>query len=394
MENKVSAVLATYLGFDRTLKFLADFVDRFPNVPMSLSCLGESREHQDTLVEFAKQTNGQITVTTGSFGKQVSFSENWNAAINGVKTEKLVLIHNDMYIPEDFFTNLDEELTDPNNFLVYTTVEPLDNIGFIRPGKIVADFGSDLEDFKIEKFLKFKEQYIQRYRKNPVQKYGYGFYLAGFLESFQDVGGFDQTRYIPCFCEDDDINLRNRLKGYRTLVSETAIVYHFSTKTTKEPAIKKGELESNRKFGRKWGFEARFLWQTGYESNASVPDIGKETIGVEFNPAFSTMALANLEPLVDFVQVPEDFTVSEDFASPRFVQTLPDVDIYIRILDPTSFKFITFASFIGWLRFAHSKLRLGKTQVGEFEIEVRRVVPGGREDLQNYLSLQKNTKYE
>lgn len=397
MESNVTATLATYLGFDRTLKFLADFVDRFPNVPMSLSCIGESQEHQETLVEFAKQTNGQISVATGSFGKQVSFSENWNAAINGVKTEKLVLIHNDMYIPEDFFEVLDQELSDPKIFLVYTTVEPINNIGFIRPGKIVADFGFDLEDFKIEKFLEFKEKHVKQFLENPKQVYGYGFYLAGFTESFQDVGGFDQTRFIPCFCEDDDLNIRNRLKGYRTLVSERAIVYHFSTKTTKDTRIKKGELSSNRNFGRKWGFEARFLWDTGYEVNDAIPDIGTEKIGVEFCPGTPDLSILNEEPIVDFLQVPETFTPAPEFSSnsSKFVRTLPDVDIIIRKLSSGSENdFHTFARLIGWLRFAHSKLQPGKVRIGNYEVEIFRIVPTSREDSQNYLSLQKSTKYE
>lgn len=373
MVNDITAVLAIYdtslERLKRTLNFIEDLKVRFPEVPVSVSCVGCPQEVQDTL----KRSYGE-EITTGTT-ERVSFSENWNRAILGVKTSKFVFLHNDMYLQDNFFENLSRALDTLGSdvFALYTTVEPLVNQGFVRPGKIVASFGSDLDNFRKEKFLEFCKKYIKVYRGQYTA--GYGFYLSGYLKNIQKVGGFDHMTFNPVFCEDDDLSLRIRIAGYPIVTVPEALVYHFGSKTARESTGAKMtnvEIESNRKFARKWGIEARYLWSTGYEDKDSVVDIGTESIGFHTEVPITTLDRRNVEPLVDIV----DFDNTHN----------PDIEV-IQV-GPTNFN--EFAYLIGNLRWNHKYLKPGKTvQVGSYRVRVNRIRKEKREDKTNYLSLLK-----
>ena len=375
MVSDITAVLGIYITSPEHLKMTEDFMEdmkiRFPDVPVSLSCVGCSQEIQDILV--AKYGDRIVTGTT----ERVSFSETWNNAILGVKTPKFVFLHNDMYLEDNFFRNFSKALDTlgTDYFGLYVTVEPLVNMGFPRPGKIVAPFGSDLQDFKKDEFLKFCKKYITE--KGEQYTRGYGFYMGGFTENINKVGGFDYTTFFPIFCEDDDLSLRIRIAGYKVAVIPEALVYHFGSKTTRTMTGAKmtnGEIESNRKFVQKWGIEARYLWVTGYEDNDDVIDIGTETIGFYSEVPISKLDESNVEPLVNLI-----FTTKK--------HEIPDIEIHQ--VGPTNFNQLAYL--VGDLRWNHKHLKPGKVaQVGSYKIQVNRVREEKREDRSNYLSMLKS----
>lgn len=384
----ITAVIGVYNGLDRTVRFVEDFNQRFPDIPLSISCVGSSQEVQDEL----KRQYGEEVITGTT--ERVSFSETWNAAISGVKTSKFVLIHNDMYLDDEFFDQLEGYYLDsPKKFYVYTTVEPIGNMGFVRPGKIVADFGEDLEDFKKEKFLKFAKDYKESHR---LPGRGYGFYLAGFTESIGDVGGFDFLDFYPMFCEDDDLLIRIRTKGYTLYTAPAAIVYHFGSKTTRDPdarGMSPSEVEMNRNFARKWGFEARYLWSTGYEFYDEPVLVGTETIGFVPEVPVSDLEMVNIEPLVNsiaydtpkFQEYLQNTGVTE-----KYVKDVSSCDIVITQVGPGNFN--VFANTIGELRFKYQSLKEGQTYTaGPYRVKVNRIHRDlCRQDTRNYLWLQEN----
>ena len=297
----ITAVMGIYMKtlehLQRTVDFVERFNQQFPDIPLSISCVGSPKEYQDEL----KRLYGE-EVTTGTT-ERVSFSETWNAAIVNTTTTKFVLIHNDMILDDEFFDQLEYNyLQDPKKFYIYTTIEPITNLGLPRPGKIVADFGFDVDDFKEKEFREFTKRYKETHKKEGR---GYGFYISGYTVSLKDVGGFDFTTFYPIFCEDDDLMVRIRKKGYLLCTAPAAIVYHFGSKTTREIGAKgmsDSEVEQNRKFARKWGFEARYLWDTGYEFDDEILETGTEKIGYQTaNGAGSPEEHLNMEPLTDEV---------------------------------------------------------------------------------------------
>lgn len=409
MDNQITAVLAVWNKMELTVTFLEDILKRFPEIPIVVSALGNTQEYQDELVTRYGQ-NKNITLVLGSAGKRVAFSENWDAGINAVKTKKFVFLHNDMYLHQDFFDQLDREMESlgPDYFYLYTTIEPLKCAGFVRPGKVVAPFGEDFSDFRVNEFNEFASNYMVAHQNDKIN--GYGFYLAGYLESLQKVGGFDYHTFNPLFCEDDDLTLRIRLAGYYIRVVSGALVYHFGSKTIRDEtdrSMSAGEVESNRKFARKWGFEARYLWETGYENMPNdLFSIGTEKIMYTYSGTFSNtgyvatpLDLENTEPLVDFLHVDDKVgeLVKQHFKKQglehRFVPENQEADIYIVQDGPVGFN--EFANLIGALRFGHRKLKAGShARIGNLEIDIAYTYPECRVDPVNYLLEQKNKQYE
>lgn len=402
--DKITVVAGIYLGLDRTINFIQDLRTRFPEVSLALGLLGNSKEYQDTLVEkFGKDS--YIQFACGKYDQRVCFSENWDAACNLVKTERFVFLHNDMYIHADFFKNLNELMDKhENSFFLYTTVEPLENQGFVRPGKIVAPFGHDTDEFLEHSFNTFAKKYIETH--NDLH-YGYGFYLGGFIELLHKVGGFDYHSFVPIFCEDDDINLRIRLAGYKIIVADKALVYHFGSKTIRldsetKVSMSSPEVESNRMFARKWGFEARYLWETGYENNDDI-SIGQESLAFTFSGNYvkggyvpTDLDVLNNEPLVDKIYVSENsVNVDDKFVNSKLVVSseMPQEDIVIVQCGPGDFH--GFAYLVGALRFYHRSLKPGsRAYFGNYEVTINRTYPdASREDSKNYLlELQQNAQ--
>ena len=394
-ENKITAVIGAYRNPKRTIAFVNDFHKRFPDVPVSLGIVGNTREDQNII---EKEYEGQpwIKVISGT-DQRVSFSETWNAAISGITTERFVFLHNDMYVHDRFFWALNKQMDEqgPSSFYLYTTVEPLENQGFVRPGKIVASFGHDLEDFEKEEFNAFASKYIFSHTRYADR--GYGFYLAGFTESLKDVGGFDSKSFFPVFCEDDDLNLRIRIKGYVVHVAHQALVYHFVSKTLRletPGSMSDVEIESNRHFARKWGFEARYLWTTAYER---IPEVrtGSEFLVFEspahrgIGPELSELDILNVEPLADaLVLTPNEIEITREYFKtvPKhkaFTDMCPNPDIIVCPVQ--GHNFVEFANLIGSLRFYHRYLGVGEGQAGKYLVTVLHTGED-RVDITNYLS--------
>lgn len=398
--NNVTAVLGLYINDDQrladTTTFLSKFKSQFPDIALSLSCVGTPEHYQKILKEYLQDSDELVTGKT----ERVSFSETWNTAIENVKTSKFVLLHNDMILAPDFFEILDTWMTDPKDFFIYTTVEPAKLVGYPRPGKIIANFGEDWDDFREDDFLQFVKKYQASHRK---QGRGYGFYLAGFTESLKDVGGFDYLTFNPVFCEDDDLMVRIRKKGYRLYTAPGAVVYHFGSKTTRDPdfmstLMSQPEVESNRKFARKWGFEARYLWETGYETQGDILNTGAEKIGFAWDPGLKLplFEVFNIEPLVDQIACNDEQYVKylADLNLPEKAGNLSDCDIIVYQDGPGDFNTISYL--LGDLRFYHQNLEAGKNyRIDGYEVRVRNVRKDvNRVDTRNYLSLLKEQSNE
>lgn len=236
--------------------------------------------------------------------REYSFSENFNAAINLVKTERMVLVHNDMYFPKDFFRELDTAISavGDRGLVLYSTVEPLKNLYHPRPGKIVLDFGSTFPSFKIEEFETFAEKASAS--APLLGPEGYGFYLGGKTELFREVGGFDKDTFIPAFCEDDDMVIRIKSRGIGIKVAPRAICYHFGSQTSRDfehQGMSDLEVRSNRRFCRKWGFEVCSLWTFGVLQTSKPLRIRDVRIGLAVDRGVLPDEIFNLEPLFDLI---------------------------------------------------------------------------------------------
>lgn len=390
----ISAVLAVNSKADLLQKFYQNFRTYHPGVPLVVSALQADPDVVEYL-ESIRNTDPDLKIVLGcpEDGHRVSFSENYNAAINAVETDKLVLVHTDMFFGPKFFEILDSQITG-SDFVIYTTMEPPIYIGHRRPGKIIGDFGTSFDNFDVAGF----RTYCESRPDKPLRDYGYGFFLAGPKSSFWDVGGFDQFTFVPVFCEDDDFVVRLRLKGYHAYLSENAVCYHFVSQTVRDRAgdpMADREFQANQAFCRKWGFEARYLWETGYETCPGALQITDRFIALE---ALDNSADAYMfEPIFNVVRgrdIQVANVASHKLQTPGHDRT---EDITIKQLAPFSPEIATELLYkVGGLRLYPGNFKTGvfRSNTGEYQIEIHN--PGYRtflRDQNNYLSLQKEIRY-
>lgn len=171
----------------------------------------------------------------------VTLGVNYNNAVAKAKGNKIILLHNDMVIKKGFIETMDKHII-KGRITTYTRIEP-PIYNDIYPGKVIADFGSDLDDFDENEFnnLNIEESLIDG---------GSQLFFGCIKEDYIDIDGYT----FKMFCEDDDLHLRYKLAGFEHKVS-SAHVYHFVSKTSRSnmnyPQI---EIESNQSFVKKWGF--------------------------------------------------------------------------------------------------------------------------------------------
>ena len=204
----ISLVLAVYNNLDYTKDCYDRIREIYPNAPMVISSGGST----DGTLSWLESLNDDFLSYMHDDDK-LCFSDNYNSAIKLVDTEKLVLIHNDMVIGENFLENL-SDLIDEKTLLSYTTIEPPIFKGHKRAGKVILDLGSSFHDFKYDLF----NQYVEKVKQKKTLVNGASFFMSGYKTMFEDVGFFDGFSFDPFFCEDDDFLIRAKLKGYNLVL--------------------------------------------------------------------------------------------------------------------------------------------------------------------------------
>jgi hypothetical protein len=166
---------------------------------------------------------------------------NYNNAVAKAKGEKIILLHNDMIIKPGFVEQMDKDIV-KGRITAYTRVEPpiyLDTYA----GKVILDCGTSLETFNKDKFLNFNIE------DTTLLDGGAQLFFGCMKEDYLGIDGYT----FKLFCEDDDLHLRHNVAGYEQKVS-SAHVYHFISKTSRVGNYQDVEIESNKKFIKKWGF--------------------------------------------------------------------------------------------------------------------------------------------
>jgi hypothetical protein len=173
----------------------------------------------------------------------VDLATNYNNAVSKATNDKIILLHNDMFIKPGFIETMDKHIV-KGRITTYTRVEP-PIYNDLYPGKAILDCGTDLESFNKEKFLNFdiEEELIDG---------GSQLFFGCMKEDYLNI---DNKTFCPpqMWCSDDDLHLRYKIAGFEHKVS-SAHVYHFVSKTSRVGNYQEIEQQSNLNFVKKWGF--------------------------------------------------------------------------------------------------------------------------------------------
>lgn len=248
----ISLLVAVKNNLEYTKHFYKTTREIYPDVELCFSSYGSTDGTHEWL-EGIQSTDANVKCWWGNlYG---NFSDNFNKAASLATKEYIAFLHNDIVVAPGFIENIQKHCN-PNNIVSYTTIEPPIFSDHERPGKIIKDFGSDLETFKIEDTYSFISEKCIEYKDKT--ELGITFFMCMPRLKYLEIGGLDNI-FNPCFCEDDDLVLRWKLLGFNLFTSLDAICYHFVSKTSRfseenKNKTQKIEQASNRNFVRKWGF--------------------------------------------------------------------------------------------------------------------------------------------
>jgi GT2 family glycosyltransferase len=304
----ISFVLAVYNKLDLTTECYKRLREVYPIAPLVISSGGSSDGTKEWLESLEDEN-----LSFFHDDERLTFSETYNAGIDLVDTEKLVLIHNDMVIGEGFLESLERLLTQ-NMILSYTTIEPPIFAGHQRPGKVILDLGTGFDNFNDVDF----NNYVQQFKDGNNLYDGAVFFMSAYKKTFIDLNGFDGFSFVPCFCEDDDFLIRAKLKGYELKTCDSAISYHFVSQTSRFSDEMKDnrvriEMYSNRNFVRKWGVMISTFNHLNYQTQENF-EFKKIKVCLKLN---ENKYLPLLEPFFDkiIIDSPEDYITSEQLTT-------------------------------------------------------------------------------
>ena len=273
----VSFVIPVYNNFKYTKHIYDNLKEYYPSDEIVISDGGSSDE---TATFFSNLDDPNLVFVKNG---KVNLCENYNRGVEAATQPVVVLLHNDMFIPPDFKHKLLADLTD-DAIVSFARIEPPIYPGE-EPGKIVRDFGYDIDSLDKAAIISFCEGYTDKYEGG-----GYLF-IACYKDSYL---GLDETTFNPpqCWTADDDLHIRFKLTGKPRIISN-ACVYHFVSRTSRSTEdYQQVELHANRNYFRKWG-----------SRNTTV----KYDVGYVVENC--TLSLLNaLEPLCDTIYITDDVT--------------------------------------------------------------------------------------
>jgi GT2 family glycosyltransferase len=250
MNNNISLLVGLKNNLDYSINFYTTTRALYPDVEICFVSYGST----DKTHEWLDSLN-DLNVKHFHSDENKTFSDTFNKATELATKEYVAYLHNDIVLAPGFLENLEKHISS-NNVVSYTTIEPPIFSDHKRPGKLIHNLGTDLENFKLHQLYTFVFEQ-QKQCKDKIEP-GITFFMCLRREVLLQVGGMDNL-FSPMFCEDDDLILRLKLYGLNQFTSLDAICYHFVSKTSRfseeyENKTKSIELNSNKNFIRKWGF--------------------------------------------------------------------------------------------------------------------------------------------
>jgi len=236
-----------------------------------------------------------------------TFSDTFNKATMLATKDYIAYLHNDIVIGTNFIENLEKHLK-PKRVVGYTTIEPPIFGTHNRVGKVLCDFGTDLQTFNMKQF-RLHTKSLQKQHEDVLEK-GVVFFLSMNRKELIQLGGMDNL-FNPAFCEDDDLIKRLRMSGFELITSRDAIVYHFVSKTSRfsdefKYKTKQWEQQSGKNFIRKWKVQPNINLDEVFNIGLIVP---------------KNINLNNLEPFFTTIYTDSDITdyISTEQPTTKFV---------------------------------------------------------------------------
>jgi GT2 family glycosyltransferase len=246
MKNKFSIIIPTYKSKDY-LDLCLYSISRVENInnicEVIVSCDGHYDIVKDVINKYIDTINLRFLDLPN-----VGMAKAINYAVYQSSYEHLLIINDDNVVP----LNLDRVLNITNflydDIISFPQIEPKPSIFKCH---YIENLGETYDSFNFEKFdnstISEYEDYVSLYYSHERHLGTFPFLIS--KKSFMNAGGFDSDYNSP-FVTDWDFFVKFDGKCY---INTNLYFYHFSSKSSSNPEIKKTEQQAHEYFKFKWG---------------------------------------------------------------------------------------------------------------------------------------------
>lgn len=232
-------------------------------------------------LEEISKTDKNLNFIVNESGKRLGHTILYDRLVNEVAKHELCMIyHADMYLMPMALDAIEYYMFDKEQRDIHITpigYPPLPRLNRIvsltriepplhppGPEKVIADFGTEPENFNEEDALEYAKELARSFTKdNKLETKGIFAPWAFFKSTFNKVHGHDPL-YAPQSKEDSDIFNKFMLAGVEFIQTWTGFVYHMTSRGSRfNPTLtqvgtnsdewNQQNIRSTRNFIRKWG---------------------------------------------------------------------------------------------------------------------------------------------
>ncbi len=239
----VSIIIPVYGQIDYTLHCLSSIKDNLPQSAFEIIVIN------DCSLDDSAQTLSYVKGIRLLHNKQnQGFIRSCNAGANAAIGEYLCFLNNDTQVTSDWL----DALT--------LTFQQLPGTGLVGSkliypdGRLQEAGGIIWQDGSAWNFGRFQDSQQPIYNYAREVDYCSGASIMMPKSLFSELGGFDE-HYLPAYCEDSDLALRIRDKGYRVIYQPMSTVIHYegiTSGTDTSQGTKAYQIENSKKLYTRW----------------------------------------------------------------------------------------------------------------------------------------------
>ncbi len=211
----VSILIPVYGQIHYTLRCLASITRHLPNIPFEIIIIDDCSPDQST--KFLSLIKGIRLLKNDD---NQGFIRSCNAGAFTAKGEYLHFLNNDTEVTEGWLDALLRTFYElPGTGLVGSKLVYPD-------GRLQEAGGIIWQDGSAWNFGRHQDPSLPIYNYAREVDYCSGASITVQTALFKELGGFDE-HYLPAYCEDADLALQIRTKGYRVIYQPLSTVIHF-----------------------------------------------------------------------------------------------------------------------------------------------------------------------